>query len=61
MAKTVQVMKFIHHGIFTVVHHTDADINPFWLYYEANGHKHLVNKYADKASCLYYLWDIVLR
>ena len=67
MSKTTQVMKLCADGKkFTVVHHADK-INPYWLYEITHSpnkygvwseHKKLIIKYANMASCLYYLTQI---
>lgn len=59
MSKTMQVLKMVspRNGIITVVWHKDADCNPYWIYFESKGHKHLMEKYADMTSCLYWIYE----
>ena len=66
MAKTTQVLKMCTNGRkFSVIHHEDDKVNPFWIYrhtwglrecgYSMAEHKRLEVKYADMRSCLFFL------
>ena len=69
MANTRQVLKVADNsGKYSVVHHENDQMNPFWVYrhtWERNDlgyyseRKRIAAKYADLKSCLYYLAQVM--
>lgn len=61
--KTHKVLELQDNGLhFTVIHHRDDQVNPYWLYnnwYDNGEHRRLVSKYADMKSCLCYIVQFV--
>ena len=63
-----QVLKLLYHGTYTVIWDCTRRTNQYIIYHAYNEcfqdapakkHKKKIAEYADLASCLYYLADIV--
>lgn len=57
MIMTRQLMKMTIpcNGTWKIVHDDTKQVNRFYVYYESNGHKKLLQRYGDMASCLHYI------
>ena len=51
MVKTV--LKMYHKGEWRVTFDDSASNNPYRVYYIVNGHRKLIERYGDLASCLH--------
>lgn len=47
-----QIATMICHGTYKVIYDDKAKFNPFKVYHIADGHKKLVEKYADLGSAM---------
>lgn len=56
-----QVAKMIHKGVYKVIYNDMLAINPYRVYYTADGSCKLVAKYADMASAMTYLRNVLLN
>lgn len=55
MTKQIMSLTVPCNGTWKIIQDDSARYNPFRVYWIADGHRRLLNKYADLASCLHYI------
>ena len=54
-----QVATMVYKGQYKVVFDSDQVCNPYYVYRISDGHRKLVVRYADLASCMMHLSQII--
>lgn len=53
MKKQIMKLDIPYNGTWRIIQNDKEQSNKFCVYYEANGHRKLIQKYGDIASCLH--------
>ena len=55
MTKQLMKMTIPYNGTWRIIQDNASYYNQFSVYYESNGHKKLLQRYGDMASCLHFI------
>ena len=55
MTKQLMKMTVPYNSTWRIIYNDTEQFNKFCVYHESNGHRKLLQKYADMASCLHFI------